>query len=416
MPAIPAPLTGSPTQRPDARRAFRPATMRIEVAPKTMLVALAIGAGAYLLLQLLPVILILIAALILVGTLGPAVEWLEAKGVKRGWGIALVFGAMAAVSVLLAALTLPPLFDQATTLAKNEPALRERVAELLSRSTVTAGLANSLRSVRYEALMQDAGRFLLATWQSAAEIIGGLFSALFLALYLMIDRDRARGALFAVVPRRHHVRLSRVLVNLEVIVGGYIRGQVLTSAFMMAFVLILLAVCRVPNALALGVFAGLADVLPYVGVVLVIGPAVLAALAKGPVVAAIVFVALVAYEEFESRFLVPRVYGKALRLPSSLVLFSLLVGSALLGITGALLALPFAATLRMLVEELPVELPGEEGEDPEVRAQDARAQAEYEAAAEGVPALKAAAIAVAIAEEPEQQREERDGKVVVARG
>jgi predicted PurR-regulated permease PerM len=381
-----------------------------------MLLAVAVVAGVYVVIHLLPILLILVGSLLLVGTLAPGVEWLEKKGITRRWGIALVFGAMALVSALLTALTLPPLFAQVATLAKNEPALRERVAGVLSRSSLGEPLAQSIRGVRYEAMMKGAGGFLLATSQGAAEIVGGAFSALFLALYIMIDRDRVRGALFAVVPRRRHVRLSRVLVNLEEIVGGYIRGQVLTSAFMAAFVLVLLLACRVPNALALAVFAGLADVLPYIGVVLVIGPAALAALAKGPVIAGIVFVALMAYEELESRFLVPRVCGKALRLPSSLVLFALLVGSALLGIAGALLALPFAATLRMLAEELPVELPGEEGEDPEVQAQDARAQAEYEAAAAGVPALKAASLAVAIAEKPAEQREERDGKVVIARG
>jgi predicted PurR-regulated permease PerM len=158
-----------------------------------------------------------------------------------------------------------------------------------------------------------------------------------------------------------------VLVNLEVIVGGYIRGQVLTSVAMAAFVLALLAVCKVPNAIALAAFAGLADVLPYVGVLLSVGPVVVAAFAKGPIVAAIALAAMLAYEELESRFLVPRVYGRALRLPSSVVLFALLVGSTLLGIIGALLALPFAATVRMLVEELPVDLPGEQGEDPQVR-------------------------------------------------
>ena len=100
-------------------------------------------------------------------------------------------------------------------------------------------------------------------------------------MYVMIDRDRLRGGLFAVIPRTQHIRLSRVLLNLESIVGGYIRGQVLTSVFMGVFVFGLLTACRVPNAIALAVFAGLADVLPYVGVFLSVGPAVVAALPSG---------------------------------------------------------------------------------------------------------------------------------------
>ena len=106
----------------------------------------------------------------------------------------------------------------------------------------------------------------------------------------MIDRDRLRGGLFAVVPRSHHIRLSRIMMNLETIVGSYIRGQMVTSLLMSVFTFVLLTACGVENALALAVFAGLADVLPYIGPVLSVGPAVLAALPRGPVVAVVVLV------------------------------------------------------------------------------------------------------------------------------
>jgi predicted PurR-regulated permease PerM len=174
---------------------------------------------------------------------------------------------------------------------------------------------------------------------------------------------------------------------------------------MAVFVFALLTVCRVPNAIALATFAGLADVLPYIGVFLSVGPAVLAALAVGPAIAVAVLVAMVTYEEFESRFLVPRIYGHALRLPSSIVLLALLAGGTLLGIVGAFLALPVAAGLRMLVEELRVALPGEQIDDRKLRARDDRAEREYEQRTEGVPAQQAAAIAVEIAVE----RRDEDG-------
>ena len=223
-------------------------------------------------------------------------------------------------------------------------------------------------------------------------------SALFLALYIMIDRDRLRGGLFAVVPRSHHIRLSRIMMNLETIVGSYIRGQMLTSLLMSIFTFVLLTACGVENALALAVFAGLADVLPYIGALLSVGPAVLAALSRGPVVAVVVLVLMLAYEEFESRVLVPRIYGRALRLPSSVVLFALLAGGTLMGILGALLALPVAATVMMLIEELRVELPGEQEQpaDTDLREADDRGEEEYERRTEGVGAEEAAAIAVEI--------------------
>jgi len=226
-------------------------------------------------------------------------------------------------------------------------------------------------------------------------------AAVFLAFYMMLDRDRLRGALFTVVPRAHHIRLSRVLINLGTIVGGYIRGQVLTCVLMGGFILVLLLAFRVPNALAIAVFGGVMDLLPYIGIFLTMGPAVLAAAAKGPAVAGGVFALMLAYEELESRVLVPLVYGRALRLPSSVVFFSLLLGTTLAGIVGALLALPVAAAVLMLVEELRIELPGEtmQPEDVEQRRQDHHTEREYERRAESMPAEQAAAIAVEISGE-----------------
>jgi predicted PurR-regulated permease PerM len=213
---------------------------------------------------------------------------------------------------------------------------------------------------------------------------------------MMVDRDRLRGALFAVVPRTHHIRLSRILVNLETIVGGYIRGQAITSFLMAVFMFVLLTACGIPNALAIAVFGGLADVLPYIGIFLTMGPAVAAALPFGLVITLVVFLLMLAYEEFESRVLVPMVYGRALRLPSSVVLFSLIAGATLYGIIGALLALPVAAAILMLIDELRVELPGEteQAKDTEMRKKDAHGELEYTRRTEGMPAEEAAAIAV----------------------
>jgi predicted PurR-regulated permease PerM len=363
------------------------------------------------LLRLLAVVLVIVVALFLVGTLNPAVNWLERRGLKRVNAIALVFFTLFVAVAALFALTLPTLFQQIQSLAQQEPTLRSKLADLLSRTHLTARLADSLREVKYDALAKSFVGTALVWSTHAIEIIAYLTSAVFLALYMMIDRDRLRGGLYAAVPRRYHIRLSRVLLNLETIVGGYIRGQVLTSLLMAVFVLIVLTASGVANAVALAVLGGLADVLPYIGVFLTVGPALIAASSKGLVVTIVVASVLLAYEEFESRFLVPRIYGHVLRLPSSIVLIALLVGASLMGIVGALMALPAAAAIRMLFEELRVSLPGEQVDDPELRERDERAEREYRRRTEGVTAEEAAAIALEISD---AQRAEEGGPVAAA--
>jgi predicted PurR-regulated permease PerM len=197
------------------------------------------------------------------------------------------------------------------------------------------------------------------------------------------------------------MKLSRILLKLETIVGGYVRGQIITCAMMAIFLFILLSACGVPNAIAIAAFGGIADVLPFVGIFLTMIPAVLAALAIGSVAATVVFVLLLCYEEFESRALMPIIYGRALRLPSSIVLFALLTGGTLYGIGGALLALPVAATLLMLADELKLALPGETAQPDDEAAQrdDNIGEAEYLRRADGMTAEASAGVALEISEE-----------------
>jgi predicted PurR-regulated permease PerM len=369
--------------------------IRIEIAPWTMVVLMLVIVGLWLFIRLLPVVLVLVVALMIVGTLAPAVMWMEKRGIQRWAGIAIVFSVLLVAVVLLFMLTIPELVTQVKSLISMEPVLRERLAAWFDGSPLTASLAEAIRNVQYDAIFRSSASTVLTFSTNLLEGVAYMVGAIFLALYIMLDRDRLRGALFAVVPRTHHIRLSRILVNLETIVGGYIRGQVITSGLMSAFIFILLESCGIPNALVIAVFGGLADVLPYVGIFLTMGPAVVAAIPLGPVIVLVVFVLMLIYEEFESRVLVPVVYGRALRLPSSVVMFSLIAGATLLGIIGALLALPVAAAILMLIEELRVELPGETEQvaDTLMRKKDESGEREYTRRTEGMPAEEAAAIA-----------------------
>ena len=377
----------------------RPRVICIEPSPGTIITLLLLIAGLWALNRLLAVVLVLVAALVIVGTISPAVRWLEERRMRRGLGIAIVFAALMAATVLIITLTIPSLLEQVTNFLDQEPALRTQLAKWLAGSHLTSPLAELLRKVHSGDLVRMAASNAYEYSTRAIAIFAYILSSIFLALYIMIDRDRLRGGLFLVVPRTHHIRLSRIMLNLETIVGGYIRGQVITSAFIAIFVFILLKTCDVSNALAIAVFAGVVDVLPYIGGLLSVGAAVLAALPRGPDIIVVVLVLMLSYEAFESRLLVPRIYGRALRLPSSVILFSLLAGSVLSGVIGALLALPVASAVLMLIEELRVELPGqqEQAEDVVIRERDDRGEEEYERRADGMPAEQAAAIAVEIA-------------------
>jgi predicted PurR-regulated permease PerM len=390
--------------------------IRIEPSPGTIVALLLLIAGIWVLTQLLLVVLVLVAALTIVGAVSPAVRWFEERRMSRGLAIAVVFATLSVIAVLIITLTIPSLIAQITDLLDQEPALRSGLAKWLMGSRLTSPLADLLHTVHSGDLVRMAATNAFAFSTRVLEIVAYSLSSLFLALYIMIDRDRLRGGLFLVVPRSHHIRLSRIMLSLETIVGGYVRGQVITSALMTVFVFILLTSCGAQNALAIAVFAGVADILPYIGPLFSVGAAVVAAFSLSPAIIVIVLVLMLVYEEFESRVIIPRIYGRALRLPSSVILVSLLVGGVLMGIIGALLALPVAAAMLMLVEELRVELPGqqEQAEDVEIRERDDRSEQEYERRAEGMPAEQAAAIAVEISTDRHNEEKSLPSKTAVS--
>jgi predicted PurR-regulated permease PerM len=380
---------------------MRKRTLRIEIATSTIVAVVLIAVGIALLTQLVPVILVLITGLMLVGTLSPAVEWLERHKIGRLTAIAIVFAALLVVVAAGAVFTVPAFVIQVSSLVEQEPQLRQRLVRFLASYPLTTSLAETLRHLQYGVLFRSFSTEAIAFSKGLFEIVAYGAGSFFLALYMMIDRDRLRGALFAVLPRAHHMKLSRILLKLETIVGGYVRGQIITCAAMAIFLFILLSACGVPNAIAIAAFGGIADVLPFVGIFLTMIPAVLAALAVGSVAATAVFVLLLCYEEFESRALMPIIYGRALRLPSSIVLFALITGGTLYGIGGALLALPVAATLLMLADELKLELPGEttQPDDEAVQRNDNIGEAEYLRRAGGMTAEASAGVALEISEE-----------------
>ncbi len=382
--------------------------IRIEISARSVLLALGVLAAASLIMRLTPVLLVVVVSLMLVGSLNPVVEGLESRGMQRGRAIGLVFAVLLLAVLVTVTLTIPDLISQAAELIEREPAMREQLARYLAQRRITASLAASLRQINYDTLIGSSATFALSASVRVARIVAYGVGAIFLALYVMLDRDRLRGSLFALVPRTHHITLSRILLNLEKIVGGYIRGQVITCVAMAVFMFALLSAVGVKSALALAVLAGIADVLPYIGGLLALIPAALVTLPLGLLVTGSVTVAILVYQEIESRLLVPLVYGRALRLPSSVVLVALLAGGTLGGITGAMLALPVAAAILMLIEELRVELPGEmpSVDSAQKHSDDGVRKREYVDRTAGMNAAEAAAVAVAIVQEQKQSEAE----------
>ncbi|MEO8706740.1 MAG: AI-2E family transporter [Kofleriaceae bacterium] len=378
--------------------------LRIEVAPRTIFLILGIMVAVWLLGQLTAVLTVMTVALILVGTFDPVVGWLERRRIKRGRALVLVFVIASLALVGLVLLMIPPLLSQLLDLIATAPAERDRIVASLEGRAWAKPLVTAIKDIPVDSLFSNSGTAVIGYSTQLLEFVGYAISTLFLAIYLLADPVRSKGLMFALIPRHHHIKLAKILLELKVIVGGYVRGQLITSLSIAVFVFVLLMVLGVDNALAIALFAGLTDIIPFVGGYIASTPVIVATIPLGTTPTIIVTLLMVTYQEFESRILVPRVYGKVLRLPPAIVLLALLVGGTLAGILGALLALPIAAGLQMVLRELRVDLPGELHHSA-TKEMDDRATEVYEHLTEGVSAADAGVIAADLAEIVKQTEE-----------
>lgn len=372
-------------------------TLRIEIAPRTIVYILLAVAAVWLAFELRTVLMVMTVALVLVGTLDPLVAWFERRGIRRGRALVLVFTVLLLAIAAILLLSVPPLVSQLLSMLENAPKARDQVVDWLRHYKWAKPIVQSIRAVPINDLVVKAGNQLIAYSSDILTFIGYGISTLFLSIYLLADPVRAKGLLYAVVPRHYHIKLARILLELKVIVGGYMRGQLITSASIFVFVFVLLSIYGVENALALALFAGLTDIIPFIGGYIASAPAIIAVVPNGSTHIILVTILMFAYQEFESRILVPRVYGRVLRLSPAIVIIALLIGGVLMGILGALIALPIAAGVQMVVRELRVELPGEAPPDDTTKRRDERAEMVYEKMTDGVPAAEAGVIASELA-------------------
>ena len=174
-------------------------------------------------------------------------------------------------------------------------------------------------------------------WEAVASGALAVPLVLIVALYLVADGPRVYAWLLAYVPRKHRPRMAQTASEVAGVVHAYVRGQLITSGLVAVFSYVSLKVLGVQAPLALALLAGVFDVVPFIGFIAFTVPAVLMALTVSPTAALIVLVLYAGYHLLENYFIVPRVYGRQMRLSTLTVLISLGVGGALSGVIGAIL-------------------------------------------------------------------------------
>ncbi len=315
------------------------------------LLVLAVAAVAVL-WTLRSVLLVLVASLVLATGLQPAIGWFERRGLKRGWGLAVVLLAGLVVMGGLAAVLIPFIVGQLAELIAQLPefvARMERESGFMGRIVELVDLD--------AALGEGEGGTAIDPVAIASGIGGALFNVitvLVITPYFAISFPELKTWVVRLLRPKHREDFLYVLNSSVDLIANYIVGNLVISviAGVVAFVGFMLLDIR--YALALAFWVAFTDVIPGVGALLgAAGVAAVVAFQGGPqLIGALVL--LLVYQQLENYLIAPRVMNRAIDLNPATVIIALIVGGSVAGLVGALLALPVAAMVKIVVFELVV--------------------------------------------------------------
>ena len=286
--------------------------------------------------------------------LEPAVSWFVGHRLPRGLATALVFIVFLAALAAFVAAAVPPLSQQAGQLISQAP---HYIEQAQSHSS-TIGKFNDRFHIqqRITDAMNGAGGSVLNEVVTAGSAIftavADTLIVIVLTVYFLVDFPRIRATLYRLVPRSRRPRA--ILIGDEVFakVGAYVLGNVAISVVAAVATGVWLSAFGVPYALLLAIFVGLLDLVPIIGSTIagVVVSAVALTVSLPVCIATAVF--FVIFRLLEDYLLVPRIIGHVVQVPALLTVVAVLIGGDMLGIVGALVAIPIAAALQLISREV----------------------------------------------------------------
>lgn len=320
-------------------------TYVLVVAAAVVALIAAVDAVARFLAPLTHLGLVVLLPIVVAFILAPVVTRIEGRIRRHAAAVVLTFLLVLVVLVGLLAIVAAPLVTEASRLADQIP---DYVARLQSNAPVVIlgyQVPDQLR-VQIGAAAGSVGGAVAA--QAVSIVVGlvsgvvDLFLVLVIALYLLLDARRIRTSGYRLVPAHDRDRIERVEAEVVRVFGAYLRGQLVLAVIVGVAATAALLLLGVPYGLVLGVFAGMAELIPMLGPIFGAVPAVLVALFQPFPLVLWVVIAFIVIQQLESNVLVPRISGHAVGLHPLAAMLALLVGFAVAGIVGALFAVPLA--------------------------------------------------------------------------
>ncbi|WP_253901579.1 AI-2E family transporter [Arthrobacter sp. PAMC 25486] len=314
---------------------------------------------SYMLTNTQSLLLWIVTALFIALGLDPVVRWLEKRKVPRPLGIVLVLAALLGVVAVFFATLIPTIVEQTTQLVQKAPGWIQDFlnSDFFKQLDVQYHVLDTVNE-QVAKFFQDAqavGGIFGGVLGVGSTIANGLFGTLIvlvLSLYFLASLPSIKKWAYRLAPRSRRERVEDLSEEITRGVGNYVIGQVCVAVLNATYAFIVMSIFNVPFSVLLAFVVALLAFIPLVGGMIAAFVVIAVSLTAGWQTAVIYAIAYFAYLQFEAYFVSPRIMQKAVAVPGAVAVISVIAGGSLLGVLGALIAIPTAAAIMLLVKEV----------------------------------------------------------------
>ncbi len=302
------------------------------------------------------ILLLLILAIVVVSAALPLVDKMESKKIPRALGTLGIFLGFILVVAFIFYLILPQLVDEFKQLGQTLPKYFEginRFFENASQLAITYNFSNlqDIIDRSSEALASSASSF----FSSTVGFLGGFLKIIIifsLSFYMLVKRNGTQNFIKQVTPAKHQEYVTDLINRIQRKMGRWLVGQIALIFIVFGLYYLALTLLGVPFALALAIFGGLLEIIPYLGPIIAAIPAILLAFTVSPLTALLVAAAYFLIQQMENHLFTPLIMRKAVGLNPVIVILALLVGAKIAGILGVILAVPVTTAIGVFIKDL----------------------------------------------------------------
>lgn len=318
---------------------------------------------AFTLLQALAsasaVFILIIISLFLAAGLNPAVLFFQNRGLKRGASVGAVMGLVLLFVAAFISIAAPPLIDQGNQLVNNAPQLVKDLNNnaFINDLNIRYGVIDSLQT-RVDSVIKD-GQFAITAFGGVIgvgkAVVSGLvstFTILVLTLYFLASLPQVVQISLRFVPATRRDRVSKLSNAIIARVGSFVGGQGIIAILAALFILIMGLIIGMPYTAPLAMVVLVCGFIPLVGHFIGMSIVTLVSLTKSPTTALVALGSYIIYVQIENYVITPKIMRKSLAIPGLVTIIAALLGTSLLGLIGGLLAVPIAAAVLLIIDEV----------------------------------------------------------------